>query len=253
MNEKYFLDFKEYLNSRGIELVKSFRQDEEYREPLSKDSIYKQLYTISKFHKLTMGVSAFNSGLMENCTGRRVERWKVKNKKLKRDLARYKKEGPANDFEKLLLDRGPEYLERAEQAIKYIYDNGYYGLIERSMKRNEICIGSTYFDNLREDKRINIRSLKKCCYNMIECDAVHFISKLKKRGYSLDFIEAIKVFCHLEGLSNDSQAFITAMVSYPEEFIKCCERYRYGKKQWNDDEYAKRLLIAIKKDGKSLL
>lgn len=80
MNEKYFLDFKEYLNSRGIELVKSFRQDEEYREPLSKDSIYKQLYTISKFHKLTMGVSAFNSGLMENCTGRRVERWKVKTR-----------------------------------------------------------------------------------------------------------------------------------------------------------------------------
>ncbi|NLZ48425.1 MAG: hypothetical protein GX895_06495 [Clostridiales bacterium] len=253
MSEKYYLDFKDYLNSCGINIVKSFDEEEEYKEPLSKDCIYKQLSTISKFHKLTMGISSFNSGLMENATGRKVERCKVKIKKLKRDISRFKENGPTNEFEKLVLDKGPEYLERAEKSIKYIYGNGYFGLIERSMKRNEICIGSTYIDNIREDKEINIRSLKKCCYNMVECDAVYFINKLRKRGTSFDFDEVIRLFCHLEGLSKDSQAFITAMVSFPEEFMKCCERYRYGKKEWNEDEYAKRLLEAIEKDGESLL
>lgn len=253
MSENYFLDFKDYLHSRGIDIVTSFKEDEEYKEPLSKEVICKQLYTLSKFHQLTMGVSSFNSGLMENCTGRRVERCKVKIKKLKRDMGKLKDKGPTNDFEELILQKGPECLERAEKAIKYVYDNGYFGLLERSMKRNEICIGSTYIDNLREGKVINIRSLKKCCYNMIECDAVHFINKLKKRRSKFDIIEAIKVFCHLEVLSKDSEAFITAMVSFPEEFMKCCERYRYGKKEWNEDEYTKRLLDAIEKDGESLL
>jgi len=253
LTERYYLDFEDYLKSRGINVVKSFNADDDYIEPLSKDMVYKQLSTINKFHKLTMGVSSFNSGLMENCTGRKVERCKVRIKKLKRDISKFKENGPANDFEKLVLDKGPEYLERAEKAIKYIYDNGYFGLIERSMKRNEICIGSTYIDNIREDKEINIRSIKKCCYNMIECDAVHFINKLRKRGTNFDYIEGIKAFCNLEGLSEDSQRFIIAMVSYPDEFMKCCERYRYGKKEWNDDEYAKRLLAAMEKDGESLL
>lgn len=247
------MDFKDYINSRGINIVKGFKEEEEYKEPLSKDCIYKQLSTISKFHKLTMGVSSFNSGLMENSTGRKVERSKVKIKKLKRDIGKFKANGPTNDFEKLVLHKGPEYLERAEKSIKYIYDNGYFSLLERSMKRNEICIGSTYIDNIRENKAVNIRSLKKCCYNMVECDAVHFINKLRKRGTIFDAIEVIKSFCRLEDLTEDSEAFITAMVSYPEEFMKCCERYRYRKKEWNEDEYAKRLLDAMDKDGESLL
>jgi hypothetical protein len=253
LSEKYYRDFKEYIGSCGINIVESFPEEENYKEPMSLEAIFNHLKVLSEFHKKTMGVSGFNVGLLENNTGKKVEQFKVYIKKLKRDIKRLVGEKASNSFEVLLLEKAQEYLERAEKCVRIIYDNGYYKLIERSMKRNEVCLGSTYINNIRKNEQLNIRNIKKCCYNMVEFDAIHFLGKLKKKGYKLDFKAAISEFCKLEALPLSSEIFINAVLSYPVEFMKYCERYRYGKKEWNEDEYAKRLLGAMGKDGVSLL
>lgn len=253
MSERYYKDFNEYLLSSGISIIEEFKEDKEYAEPLSNEVVHKHLSTLREFHNKTMGVTGLSAGRLENNTGKKVEQFKVYIKKLRRDLKRFESDGASNKFEALLLNKAPEYLQRAEQCVRKIYDNGYFSLIERSMKRSEICIGSAYIDNLRESDQINIRNTRKCCYNMIECDAVHFFGKLKKKNHILDYKNAIKEFCRLENLPEQSENFISAALSYPVEFMKYCERYRYGKKEWNEDEYVKRLLSAIKKDGNSLL
>lgn len=253
MNERYYRDFNEYLVGCEINVVDSFKDEDKYREPLSQDLLYEHLSVISEFHKKVMGLTGFSAGRLENNTGRKVEQFKVYNKKLKRDMKRFGVSGAGNSFEALLLEKAPGYIQRAEDCVKKIYDNGYYRLIERSMKRGEICLGSSYIDNIRKSDQINIRSTKKCCYNMIEFDAIHFLSKLKRKNYKLDYKAAIKEFCRLEELTEQSEIFITAVISYPVEFMKYCERYRYGKKEWNEDEYAKRLMSAMVRDGSGLL
>jgi hypothetical protein len=253
LSERYYRDFNEYLVSCEINIVDSFKEDDKYKEPLSQELVYRQLVVISEFHEKAMGLTGFNAGRLENNTGKKVEQFKVYLKKLKRDLKRFEVNGASNSFEALLLEKAPEYIQRAESCIRRIYDNGYYSLIERSMKRNEVCLGSTYVDNIRKSEQINIRNTKKCCYNMVEFDAIYFFNKLKKKNYKLDYRAAIKEFCKLEDLFEQSELFIAAVLSYPVEFMKYCERYRYGKKEWNEDEYAKRLISAMAKDGNSLL
>ncbi len=253
LSKKYYRDLKEYLISCGINIVESFPEEENYKEPLSFDTIINQLEAIAEFHKKTMGISGLNVGLLENNTGKKIERFKVYIKKLKRDIKRYENEKAKNRFEELILQKAPEYLDRAEKCIRIIYDNGYYKLIERSMKRNEVCLGNTYIDNIRKNEMVNIRDIRKCCYNMVEFDTIHFLGKLKKRHNKLDFKAAISEFCRLEELPLSSEIFIRAVLSYPVEFMKYCERYRYGKKEWNEDEYAKKLLGVIEKDDDSLL
>jgi hypothetical protein len=57
----------------------------------------------------------------------------------------------------------------------------------------------------------------------------------------------------MEELKKSSERFMLAALSYPTEFMKICDRYRYDKKEWNEEEYEAGLMRAIEKDGQSLL
>ncbi|MDP4087885.1 MAG: spore coat protein [Bacillota bacterium] len=245
-------DLNEYLMSCDIHVV-DYLEPRALIEPLSQEQINSHITLISEFHQKTMGLSGFTGGRIDNCTGKKVEQFKVYIKKLKRDIKRINTNGPLNAFEEIVMEKAPEYLERAENCIKVIYDNGYFKLIERSMKRNELCLGNAYVDNLVKDGVIKIRSTKKLCYNMVECDLVYFLGKLKRRMKKTMLMESIIEFCRLEELDESSERFILASLSYPSEFMKTCEKHRCGKKNWDDNEYIKKLISSIEKDGEFLL
>ena len=120
------------------------------------------------------------------------------------------------------------------------------------MRRGEICIGNTSFQNLRQNNSIEVVSFENCSYNMVEMDCFLLLSKLKRKGVKLDFHKLAKEFCYIEGLDESSSKFLIALISYPHEFMKCCNRYRAGKKMWNEDRFSEKIVKALIQDGDSL-
>lgn len=243
----------QYLKDKGIKVIGDFNGELSDDKDVTEVEAINQISIISEFHKRSMGYIGSIGSTLENNTGRLVENCKVDVKRLKRDINNLKIKGPKNGFEKLLITEGESYVNRAEQCIEHVYSWNYIDLIYRSMRRDEICLGDVSPINLRKKTCIEISTLEKCCNNMVECDAIEFFNKLKRRDSKINFEKLINVFCEEEELDNSSKEFIKAMISYPYDFIKCCIRYRENKKNWTLEEYETRLTKSMKKDGYSML
>jgi hypothetical protein len=255
MSSIVYNNFEEFLKDKGIVKVESFDKEQRlgYRI-ITKDMIEAQLKAIGEFHNRTMGFRGYLSNRLENYTGKKVEECKVYLKKLKRDVRKLHNEGTQNHVEELILKYSDDFIKRAEDCITNIYAQDYYGLINRSMKRIEICIGDGFHTNLRDNgKTIELINIDSAGYNMIECDAVNYFLKLKKKGLELEWRDLISQFCDYEELGIDSQEFIISLVSFPHEFMRSTNRYRYRKKDWTEEEYAENLIDAVERDGESLL
>lgn len=254
MSEKIFSNFEEFLKTKGINVVDCFGGYDGKKLVVSESIVEEHLRLISEFHEKAMRFDGFLSNRIDNYTGKNVEEYKVYIKRLKRELGRLLSEKCSNDVDTFILDKGEKYLERAEICIKQIYEWGYYDLIHRSMKRNEVCLGDTYHDNIRKNKDIiEVLNTKHLGYNMVENDCVAYFNKLRKKGAKFDWAKLTSKFCEYEGLNTSSEAFIIAMISYPHEFMRSINMYRYRKKDWTNDKYMMSIISAAEKDGESLL
>lgn len=255
MSSIVYNNFEEFLKGNGIVKVESFDNEQGAgNKIITKGMIESQLKVISGFHNKTMGFNAYLSKRLENYTGKRVEECKVYLKKLKRDVRKLQDQGIQNSVEELILKYSDNFIKRAEDCISNIYASNYYGLINRSMKRIEICIGDGSHTNIRENgEAIELINIDSAGYNMIECDAVNYFLKLKKKGLDFEWKDLISRFCDYEGLGPDSCMFIISLVSFPHEFMKSFNRYRYRKKDWTEEEYTANIISAVERDGDSLL
>jgi len=244
--------FIKYLESKGIKQIDDFGEEIKH-ESITTSMVKEQIYIISEFHRNTLGYTGRMNRRLDNNIGKTVEQYKVYTKKLNRDLEKLKEKDINSKFEKILLKKGDIYLIRARYCIDSIYDNNYTSLILRSMRNMEMCIGNTYFNNLRKKDSIEIKNVEECCHDMFEMDIVYLLSKLKRKGINVDFDSLIRDFCEEESLNNDSINFIRAIISYPYEFIRCCNRYREKSKKWTEDEYVLKLKKAMVLDGESLI
>lgn len=245
-------DYEEYLRSLNIMVLKT-------NEEVNKEKVYtaedicSQLRVINEFHKATMGYDEYFAFKLENCTGKKVEQYKVYIKKLKKDIKKISQNGANNNFEKVLLSSYQKILDKGEECIKSIYENSYYEIIDRSMRRIEICLGNTWFDNLTKTDTLWVRTLKRSCFNMVEFDGIYLLSKLEKRGYDIDIKESVRYFCDLEQLNSKSEKFILAMISFPSETMRCFERYRRDKNNLEGRNYEAQIYRALEKDGISVI
>lgn len=244
--------FKKYLESRGIKCVNEFK-DNKSLDCITDLLIKKQVYNISEFHIKTFGYAGYMNKRLDNNIGKTVEQYKIYIRRFSKQLSKFKENGVDNEFEELVLKHGDMYLDRANKCMNTIYINDYLNLILRSMRRTEMCIGDTYFNNLRKAKNLEIINVESCCYNMVEMDLVGLLTKIKKRGMNVDFNNSIKDFCNLESLDKNSFNFILSMISYPYEFVRCCNRYREGIKKWTTEQYTEKLQKAMVADGNSLI
>lgn len=244
--------FLKYSREKGIRQVE-FQSNNLFRKYIDEYDIINHMYTLSEFHKKAMGYDNYIGHRLEDKRGRTVEQYKVYIKKVRRQYESIKKKSSPNGFERLLLQYGDEYLYRAQKCIEVIYENGYLDLIKRSMDRNEICIGDTYFSNLRMRQEIEVNNLSKCAYDLVEIDGADLLSKLIKKGVDLDYKNLIKEFCDVEKLDSRSEKFIEALVSYPYEFMKYCIRYNKKNGEEGKEKYEAKLQKAIKDDSISLV
>ncbi|MBC2579902.1 spore coat protein [Clostridium sp. DJ247] len=244
--------FVKYLESKGIKQVKCFESiDENFNIDYS--AIKNQVEIISEFHIKTLGYTGYMNKRIDNNIWKVIEQYKIYIKRIEKHLRYIEDNGAKNEFEELMLKHGYTCLERAKKCIHNIYKCDYMNLIMRSMKKAEMCLGNTYFNNLRKTESIEVIDINNCCYDMVEMDLAYFLSKIKRKKAQVDFYNLIGYFCKLESLNNDSIDFILSIMSYPYEFIKYCNRYREKAKNWTDEEYALKLKKAIIVDGESLI
>lgn len=252
-NEVYD-SFGEYLNSKGIVLYRKKEEDIIANlKHIDEAIVNKQLENINEFHKRVLGYNSYKGERLENKTGNTVEQYKVNIKRMKRYLKNIRMNGASSNFERALLRKGNDYIQRAEASITEIYNSGYVNILERSMGRNEICLGNTYFDNLAYEDKLIVANIDKCAYNNVEMDCFYLLGRLKRKGINLDYRLLIARFCCLENLDNRSFRFLLALLSYPYAFMKCSNRYREKSKEWSEEEYDTNLEKALNKDGYSLL
>jgi len=249
--DKIYDSFLDYLAKNGINVGEQpFPIDYRY---LTEKDVEDQFSVISEFHKKALGYNGYMKMRLDNKTGKLVEQYKIYNRKLKRDLKNIKANSPENQFEEALLRTGDIYLDIAEKCINDIYKWDYIELISRSMQRVEICLGCTDFNNIINEDGIKISSMKDCCYNMVEVDGVYLINKLKKKDLVMDWDELVSEYCNYEGLEFKSVKFMSSLISYPYEYMKCCNRYRENKKDWDELKYKEKLLKIVDRDNYNLI
>lgn len=247
---KAFIDF---LSSKNIKVIENENNELAILDNAREEEILNQLYIISEFHKKVMGYKGYMGLRLDNKTGRTVEQFKIGIKRLKRYLKNIRLNSASSDFERKLLKIGFEYTKRADKCISEIMNSDYLNILERSMKRTEICIGNPNFNNLyKTENAIEVCSLNKCSHNIVEMDCFCLLVKYRKTNLKLNYKDLVNKYCEYEGLNENSSRFILALLSYPYEFIRCCDRYREKSKDWSEEEYMQRLEKAILKDGEVL-
>ncbi|CAM2756557.1 spore coat protein [Hathewaya histolytica] len=247
------LDFKEYLIKNNINIVNSFKKIE-YIKSITEKEVIEHLRTVSEFHKRTMGFEMFLKNKLPNKIGREIEEYKVNLRRASREIDRIKLSKPMNEFEEVLVRVGDVYIKRAEDSLRIVDSSYYIEIILRSMRRKEICIQNIWKDNLQSyGDNINIINIKNASYNLLEMDIIHLVNKLRKEQYNFNWYIICKEFCHVENIDDYSEEFIISLVSYPTEFMKCCNKYIENKKSWSVEKYVKKLKKAILEDGESLI
>ncbi|MBP2032353.1 hypothetical protein J2Z42_001018 [Clostridium algifaecis] len=237
----YYFDinscFYKYLKSKGIVIVDDFK-NEEKNDDINLPKIEEQIEVINEFHKRTLGYTGYMNKRLDNNVGKLVEEYKIYINWLKRDINNiYEK----SEFQKIIKEVGKKYLEKAQKSITDIYENNYICILKRSSKRKEVGIKNTYFNNLRQRNNIEIINIDGCSYNMVEIDAISFLKKLRKKRIDIDMDYIINKFCSIENLDRDSVEFISSILNYPYEFMKCCNKYRFRSKSLDEEKYVTKL------------
>ena len=245
-------EFSDYMMFKGIKNVGEI-ESKNIDACITEEIIIEQFRAIYALHEKSLGFNGYLRNKLNNNTGKIIEDYKISIKKLAGDIKNIERYEPKNSFEQLIIKYGKEVIDRGERCIREAYEADYLGIITRSMRRCEICLGNTDFQNIRKNNFIEVVSFKDCSYNMVEMDCFLLLSKLKRKGVKLDFYNLAQEFCYIEGLDTSSSKFIIALISYPHEFMKCCNRYRSGKKKWNEDMFSEKLIKALIQDGDSLI
>lgn len=250
-DSKYIkLSFEQYLLDNNIMVVGNYSAVG--FKDISEKKILEQLEVINYFHRIAMGYTTISNKFIRNKLGKAVEKYKLSLKNLKKDIKNFSLSNSVNEFESTIIDTSSEYIERTEKCLAEVEASDYIALLKRSMRRYEISLGNTYFTNLRKNESIEIGTLKRCSYNMVELDGVYLLNKMKRNGVVADFRELINKFCEIEGLEQNSSRFMRALISYPHEYMKCVEKYRKNNKNFSIDDFKLCLKRAIEKDGKSI-
>lgn len=247
--------FIEYLNSKDIEYVEDLKTSE--GELVDPHKIKNQVSAIVEFNLRTLGYDEDMNKRLKSNAGNMLEQYKIYTKRLKRYLSNLREKHMESKLEEILYKYGLSCLNRSNKCIDIIYQSDYLGLVNRSMDRKEVCLGNTYYNNLSKgiDEKIKVRSIDKCCYNMVETDLVYFLNKLKKFESQINFTSLIDDFCNMESLDKRSFKFISALLSYPYYSMKYYNKFITKAKNHNENEIEclNGLMQAMKKDRYNLV
>lgn len=241
----------EYLNIKGITIMGQYFN---YDKNMHKKDITCQINLIIEVHKTLVSCNFNGTSGIKSTIGKEVEEYKVQIKKLQRHYEYVVNKCCTNDVEKLILVNGKNMLKQAKESLVHIYEHDYFGVIKRSMNREEICIGKVDRNNLRKnEEKIEIGTIKDMTYNLVEEDLYNYIKKLQRKQFNIDEEELIKLFVHGSHLSFNSFDYLRGLCSYPKDFLKIWERYRDNKTEKTNEEILLELKKSLKYESKSFI
>lgn len=237
---------EDFLNSKDIYLSKKNQFKINYNKLTQKD-IINHLNLISDFHNrmfINQGAILLN---INSEIGKHYEYYKVSLKKFKRNYFKIKELKEKNIFYETIVKYGEMVIKKGEETISKINYDNYISLIKRSMKKNEICLGSPFLENIYGKEKIYINDIESLSFNLVENDIVVFINKLIKKKVKMNLDCLVENYLKKMNLDNKSKEYIISMVNFPIEPIKIFERKIYNKKEWSNEEASKKFILSIEK------
>lgn len=214
---------KNYLSKKGITIIGHYFH---YDKNITYKDIISQVNLIVDFHKTLVGCSFTSLSGIKSIIGKEIEDYKVQIKKLERSYSQIVHKSYPNEVDKLILVNGKATLKKAEIAIKYIYEHDYFGVIRRSMNREEVCLEKVQPNNLkRNGEKIEVGIIKDISYNLVEEDLYNYIKKLQKAEINIDEEDIIKTFIYESHLPFNSFDYLRGLCSYPRDFLKTWTKY----------------------------
>ncbi|WP_090088594.1 spore coat protein [Clostridium uliginosum] len=241
---------KEYLNNNGIDITENYFI---YNKSIDKKEAISQVILMVNLHKILLGYRGNCLTRIGSSIGKEVESYKVQVKRLQKDYDKIIETGMKNNLDKLIISDGKRILQQATEVIDYIYNHNYFGIIERSMNREEICIGRADQGNLTNKPNIQIGSIKYVSYNLVEEDLYKYIKRLQRKNCKIDEEELIKTFIYESHLSNDSFFYLKGLNSYPKDSLRIWERYRANKKSKTEEEFLMQFKKSIEYESKKFI
>lgn len=188
-------------------------------------------------HNIFMRYKNSNKLVINSVIGRLVENIKADISKCRTHLNSIQIEEKINSMDKFLLNNGNKIIETAEEAIQRVNQIDYLGIIKRSMKKNEICLGKVDESNIRVSNCIEIGHLKDISYNLIEEDIYNYLKRVNRKSPDLDLDMFIEDYIKCACLGSDSRCYIKILLSIPYDTIKIWKRYILNKKQIESSKY----------------
>lgn len=211
---------------------------------------------LAAFHMAAEGYSPPPGGKPKADWGKWIEKYKKQYNALKKYKEQLINKDVKSPFEELFLKTSGPYLDRMERSIRTLKKEGYISLVEESMKRRQVCLGSFKQSNFhRGGSHIYIKSLDKCRYDIVEKDIADLLQKILEYsggGSVQRFIDLVLLYNSRNNLKENSIAIISAFLIFPDEYEKVCSRYYKGKDKWTGEMYIEKLKNAIRLDDRNM-
>ncbi len=230
----------EYLLKNKIIVKESYFKSS---KSIKDEDILNQLRLISEVDKILTSYSSIGYTRLYSVIGKKIENFKVQLRRLSIDLSYRQKKKDINETDIFLINKGNDILKKGWKVLELLKEVDYISIINRSMNKNEICLGKTDESNLRKNGFIEIGKLKNVCYNVIEEDVYVYLKKLKLKNKSLNVDYYIDEFIKINNLKVNSKDYIKVLLLFPSAAVKQWSKYKDNKKNLSSEEY----LFNIKK------
>ncbi|MGG7176955.1 hypothetical protein ACQPU1_05165 [Clostridium paraputrificum] len=243
------LTLSEYLLEKDIIVTEEcFKGRRLYTE----EEVFSQIILIEDIHRILMDYGRNGSTRINSTIGKNIETIKVELKRLRKDFEFRENLKEKNEMDYYIMENGENILYRAEEALKRLNEIDYIGIIKRSMKKNEICLGRVDEGNLRVIDAVEIGNLKNISYNLIEEDICAYLKKVRRRLMNVSIESCIDKYIELSHLNKDSEEYIKIHLSVPYDSLKQWYRYRQNKRGLLPDEYLKNIKSSLKYENEIL-
>lgn len=233
----------DYLLDKDVVVTNNiFKNNRRYNNELIKA----QLVLANAIHKILMGYYSNSTTRINSIVGKKIENIKIEIKRSKSHLRYLDNKKIKNICDEFLLSNGEMILRKAEEGISYLEDIDYLGIINRSMKKNEICLGRIDEENLRVRDCIEIGTIKNIKHNLIEEDIYNYLRKIKRQEICIDIKSIVNEYINMAKLNKSSEEYINMLLMIPYDCLKYWRRYRENKRKITELEYLNNLKSAFK-------
>ncbi|MGL5152586.1 MAG: hypothetical protein ACRC7N_18665 [Clostridium sp.] len=224
------ITINDYLRDKEIYVVGNYFKSE------CVEDVYIQVDVIAYIHRTIMSYPFIYGCSVISNLGKRLEEYKVLLKKTNRYIDKLR-DNETNNTDRYIIEKSYKILQRAKESLSGVNKDDFYNIIKRSMVRNELTLEKVDGSNIRVLDVVEIGTLDKLNYNMIEDDIIEYIIKINKKGYKFDKDLIINKFINSSRLDYTSAEYIKTMVRFPIGTLKAIDKYRMKKRELDNYGY----------------